>query len=119
MRTYETILILKPQLSDPEVAEFVEKAKKLISGEGGEILSEDKLGRRKLAHPIGRNRDGFYVYIKFKASSAVLDKLNHQLRVSENVMRHINFNASEKKEAAPAAPTPPVQPQTQPQARQA
>jgi len=45
MKTYEIVTILKPQLTDGEVAAFVEKAKAFISSSGGEVVSEEKLGR--------------------------------------------------------------------------
>ena len=50
MKTYETVTILKPQLNDNEVAALVEKVKGLITAAKGEVLSEEKLGRRRLSH---------------------------------------------------------------------
>ncbi len=46
MNTYELIIILSPQLADTGVGEFIEKTKKLVTDEKGEVISEDKLGRR-------------------------------------------------------------------------
>ncbi|MCX5783042.1 MAG: 30S ribosomal protein S6 [Elusimicrobia bacterium] len=96
MRTYEMVLILKPQLSDAEIAEFTDKTKKLISASGGEVVSEEKLGRRKLSHPIKHVRDGFYVYTKFKSDAQPLEKLNQQIKVNESVMRVMVMKAREK-----------------------
>ena len=58
MSTYETVLILKPTLSDPEVAQFVEKTKQSISSDGGELVNHEVWGRRKLTHLIGKAREG-------------------------------------------------------------
>ena len=41
MRTYETVTIVKPQLSDTEVAAFVTNAKELVAKNGGEVISEE------------------------------------------------------------------------------
>lgn len=99
MRVYELVLILKPQLSDPEIAEFLEKTKKLITHDGGEILSEDKWGRRKLAQPIGHTRDGFYSYMKFQVPPQSLAKMNQYFKVQEAVMRTLIVKGAEKEAA--------------------
>jgi len=87
MQIYETVMVVKPQLSDPEIAELVEKTKKVISAEGGEILNEDKWGRRKLTYPIKQAREGFYVYFKFQSPPVVLERLSHHFRVLDSILR--------------------------------
>jgi small subunit ribosomal protein S6 len=98
MRSYETILVLKPQLSDEQVAEFLDKTKKLITDNGGELQAEDKWGRRKLSFPVQKAREGFYAYFKFKAPSPALEKLNHHFRVADSVLRTGTFSAHVAKE---------------------
>lgn len=109
---YETVLIVKPQLSDEEVAKTLEAVKAVIVKETGEILAEDKWGRRKLAYAINREREGFYAYLKFRAPSTILQSLNHHFRVTDDVMRHLTVSVvdkpskpkkTKKKPAAPAA----------------
>ena len=91
MNTYELIIILNPQISDTEVGEFIEKTKKLVIAEKGEIISEDKLGRRKLSHDIKKNRDGFYLFFKMKAEAESLKNMKRHLRLQEVVMRTMFF----------------------------
>ena len=66
MRTYETVTIVKPQLSDTEVATFVTNVKELVAKHGGEVTSEEKLGRRKFKHAVNHVRDGLYIYLNLK-----------------------------------------------------
>ncbi|WP_428897666.1 small subunit ribosomal protein S6 [Parelusimicrobium proximum] len=89
MRTYETVTIVKPQLSDAEVAEFVTGAKELISASNGEVVSEEKLGRRKFSHEINHVRDGFYLYIKFNAEPKFIKTWEESMKLNENVLRSI------------------------------
>ncbi|MEA3307863.1 MAG: 30S ribosomal protein S6 [Elusimicrobiota bacterium] len=91
MNTYELIIILNPQVSDTEVGEFIEKTKKLISDEKGEVVSEDKLGRRKLSHAINKNRDGFYLFLKMKLEASALKTIKRQLKLQERVLRTMFF----------------------------
>jgi small subunit ribosomal protein S6 len=91
MNTYELIIILNPQLSDTEVGEFIEKTKKLVIDEKGEVVSEDKLGRRKLSHAIKKNRDGFYVFFKMKFEADALKTIKRNLKLQETVVLRTMF----------------------------
>ena len=97
MRVYETVIILKPTLSDPEVGEIVEKTKQTITSEAGEIVSHEIWGRRKLTHMIGKAREGVYAYFKFKSNPSLLTKLNHNFRVSDSIMRNSTVLAQDRK----------------------
>jgi len=97
MQIYETVLILKPVLADPEVAEFVEKTKLTISGESGELVSHEIWGRRKLTHIIGKAREGIYVYLKYKGTPALLKKMAHNFGVSDTVLREMTVLLRDRK----------------------
>ena len=100
MQTYETIIILKPQLSDADVSEFVDKTKKLITSEGGAIVGDDRWGRRRLAYPVKKFREGFYVLLRFSASSSVFKRLNQYFRIQENVLRTLTVKGASIEESA-------------------
>ena len=103
MKTYESVIIVKPQLSDGEVGEFVLKAKELIAKHGGEVTSEEKLGRRKFTHEVNHVRDGFYLYLKFKAEPTFVKVFEGALKLNEKVLRSMTMNAVEVKvKPAPA-----------------
>ena len=97
MQIYETVLILKPALSDPEVADFVEKTKQTVATDGGEILTQETWGRRKLTHMIGKAREGVYAYFKYKAPGALLKKLNHNFGISDNILRNMTVVSKDRK----------------------
>ena len=101
MRTDESVIIVKPQLSDGEVGEFVLKAKELIAKHGGEVTSEEKLGRRKFTHEVNHVRDGFYLYLKFKAEPKFVKIFDSALKLNEKVLRSMTMIAMEVK-AKPA-----------------
>ena len=100
MNVYETVLIVKPQLSDADIGTLLEKTKKVLSTEGGEILNEDRWGRRKLAYPIRQSREGFYIYLKYQTAPAALSRFEQQLRVMEPVLRHLTLRHEERKARA-------------------
>ena len=93
MNTYELMLIINPQISDAEIGEAVEKAKKILTDEKAEVLAEDRLGRKKFYHAVGKNRDGFYVYMKVKAAPDRVKAINHSLKLQETVLRSMLMKA--------------------------
>jgi len=97
MQIYETVLILKPVMSDPEVANFLEKTKTTVSSEGGEVVNHEIWGRRKLTHFIGKAREGVYVYMKYKAAPALLKKMAHNFSVSDDVLRDMTVAVHDRK----------------------
>ena len=104
MRTYETVTIVKPQLSDSEVAEFVTKVKELVAKNGGEVTSEEKLGRRKFTHDLTPVRAGFYLYLKFKAQPSFIRVWDETMKLNEKVLRSMVMLSSEiKAKPAPVA----------------
>ncbi|MBI4052093.1 MAG: 30S ribosomal protein S6 [Elusimicrobia bacterium] len=96
---YEAIILLNPQLSDDEVGSFLDKTKKIIVKEGGEVLTEDRWGRRKLTYPIRQAREGSYAYIKFQGSPSVLNRLSYHFKVTDSILRTMVVKAREKKSA--------------------
>ena len=54
------------------------------------------LGMRKLAYPIDKKEEGYYVVVEFKGNPTLPYELNRKLKISDNVIRHIIINKDEK-----------------------
>ena len=65
MRTYETIFILKSELTTEEQEKHIEFYKENITSHGGEIVKMEVWGKQALAYPIEKSTEGFYVLIQF------------------------------------------------------
>ncbi len=94
MTNYELMLILDPMLADDVKEQTVETVKSIIETEGkvGEI---DTWGMRKLAYPIAKKSEGYYVVVNFEAEKTLPKELDRRLRISDNVMRHLIVNKDE------------------------
>ena len=95
MRNYETIFILKPSLEEEDRNAVIAKFKGIIEN-GGEVVSVDEWGMRKLAYEIQKLKDGYYVLITFKSGSDVVDELERNYKISDDVMRFIVINKDAK-----------------------
>ena len=95
MTNYEVMFILDPALGDDKKEAVVETVKEIITAEG-EVGNVDVWGLRKLAYPIQKKNEGYYVVVTFQASPELPKELDRRLRISEVVMRHLIINKDEQ-----------------------
>lgn len=91
MNNYETVFIVTPVLSDVQLKEVVDKFRGTITENGGQIVSEEDWGLRKLAYPIQKNTTGFYYLLQFTGEGSIVNQLETQYRRDERVIRFLTF----------------------------
>ena len=95
MNKYELMFIIDPTLEDAAKETVVETVKGIIAADG-EVQNVDIWGMRKLAYPINKKNEGYYVVVEFNASADLPKELDRRLRISDDVMRHIIINKEAK-----------------------
>ncbi|MDD6191177.1 MAG: 30S ribosomal protein S6 [Firmicutes bacterium] len=95
MINYEVMFILDPALEEEKRNATIETVKGIIAAEG-EVGNVDEWGLRKLAYPIQKKNEGYYVVIEFKAQPTLPKELDRRMKISDNVMRHLIVNKDEK-----------------------
>jgi small subunit ribosomal protein S6 len=85
---YESVIILTPVLSEKMLQDAVDSYRKLITGNGGELIHEENWGLTKMAYPIQKKTTGFYQIFEFAAEegSEIVDKLELAYRRDEQVI---------------------------------
>lgn len=63
MRSYQSVLILKPDIEEPRVDEALGKIGEFIKSNGGACLKTEKWGKKRLAYRVKKNRFGIYLNI--------------------------------------------------------
>jgi small subunit ribosomal protein S6 len=87
---YEVTFILNPTLGEDEVTANTERITALIANAGGEVIDVHSWGgKRRLAYPIQHQREGYYVTTKFHTSPAAAHGLDAQIKLNDNVIRHL------------------------------
>ena len=89
MRLYELGLILRVDKTEDELAEVVETIKRWIANQDGTIVKEDVRGRRRLAYPIAKQRDGYYIFYEIEMSTTAPAEIERNLNISEDVLRYL------------------------------
>lgn len=95
MTKYELLFIIDPTLEDAKKEETVETVKGII-GQNGTVGDVDVWGIRRLAYPIQKHNDGYYVVVTFEAETDYPKEIDRRLKISDAVMRHIIVNLDEK-----------------------
>jgi len=89
MRRYELMLVIRPDVADDKSQALVDRTTRGITASGGQIVKVAPWGRRRLAYPIDRHREGSYHIILFEAPSGAIVELEHTLLITEEVLRHL------------------------------
>ena len=89
MRRYELMLVLRPDVPDDRSQAVIDRTTRSIVGAGGQIVKVAPWGRRRLAYPIDRQREGSYHIILFEAPSEAVAELERGLLITEELLRHL------------------------------
>lgn len=95
MTNYEVMFIIDPTLEEAVKESTIETVKGIIEAQG-EVGEVDVVGMRKLAYPIMKKSEGYYVVVEFKGEATLPKELDRRLKISDNVIRHIIINKDEK-----------------------
>jgi small subunit ribosomal protein S6 len=89
MRRYELMLVIRPDVEDDRSQAVVDRTTRQILAAGGQIVKVAPWGRRRLAYPIDRHREGSYQIVVFEAPADAIVELERTLLISEEVLRHL------------------------------
>lgn len=89
MHEYELMYILHPRLTVDEATEAIERVSALITDRGGELITGENWGRRRLAYPIDHAFEGTYVLTTWRLAPTATVSVETALRISEDVIRHL------------------------------
>jgi small subunit ribosomal protein S6 len=89
MRRYELMLVLRPDVPDDRSQAVIDRTTRQIVTSGGQIVKVAPWGRRRLAYPIDRHREGSYHIVLFEAPSEVIVELERGLLITEELLRHL------------------------------
>ena len=88
MNKYESVVIINPSLEAESVKALIAKISDLINT-NGKVDSVEELGTKKLAYEIKKNKEGYYVVIKFEAKPELIAELERVYRITDEVIKFI------------------------------
>jgi small subunit ribosomal protein S6 len=101
LREYETIYILRPDVTDENAVAFIQKMKGIVEKEGGKHIKITNMGRRKLAWERQKQQKGMFVHHRYLGKPGLVAEYERNLAIEETVMLRQSVVLS--KSADPAA----------------
>jgi small subunit ribosomal protein S6 len=89
LRDYELTVVITPETSEEKLEASIESITRYVTDRGGTVSDIQRWGRRKLAYPIRHFIEGYYVLLQFKMRPLDGRELESNLRISEEVLRHL------------------------------
>ena len=87
MRSYQSVLILKPDIDESRADEALKKIGEFIKSNGGACLKIEKWGKKRLAYRIKKNRFGIYLNIYHTLDSAKTTDLESKYRLFDLIIK--------------------------------
>lgn len=95
-KVYETTFIVNAALEDPDVEAVITKVTSHIENLGADIIQVNKWGRRRLAYPINKKYNGYYVHFIYEASPSSIPIFERFLVLEDTILRHLTLALPKK-----------------------
>ncbi len=98
MRHYETIFIARPDLSEDDLVALIDRNAGLIEEGGGSIIKVDRWGLKKLAYPIRKLPQGYYVLTEYTGTPEAVQEMERLFRIDDRVLKYMTVKLADKYE---------------------
>ncbi len=88
MNKYESVIIIEPNLDEEEIDNIIQKVRDIIE-ENGSVTKVEKMGMKKLAYEIRKNKEGYYIVIYFEADPSIIAELERYYRITDDIIKYI------------------------------
>lgn len=88
MQNYETIIIIDSSIEEASIKSATQKITDLISA-NGKVESVEEWGNKKLAYPVKKHSEGYYVLVNFSSNPEFIDELERVYNITDEVLKHI------------------------------
>jgi len=89
LRSYQSVLILKPDLDEAQVDQVLEKITEFLSKNNGSIVKVEKWGKRRLAYRVKKSRFGYYLNIYHTCESLKVSALEADYKLYDLILKYL------------------------------
>ena len=91
MKLYEETIVIDGSLENEQINTEIKKVEDIIQAQGGKISDVDRWGRRKLAYPIAKKVQGYYVVVRYEAEGTAISGIEHEFELNEAILRYLTI----------------------------
>ena len=94
MNKYESVIIINPAVDEERLNALTTKFTEMINKDGN-VEKAVNLGKKKLAYPVKKNAEGYYVVFYFTANPSLIAELERNYRITDDVIKFMTINVNE------------------------
>ncbi|HBR16615.1 MAG TPA: 30S ribosomal protein S6 [Deltaproteobacteria bacterium] len=94
---YEVVFIARPDAGDIVTKGIIQKVRETVEGLNGQVIKVEEWGKRRMAYPIRKYPDGYYVFVEISANPQTSKEVERILRLNEDVIRYQTIRKIETK----------------------
>ena len=102
-REYETIYILRPDITNEAVGLVNTKVRGVIETGGGTLLKVDNWGKRRLAYEVKKQMKGMYLFFSYLGTAGLVEEVERNLRLTDSVIRTYSVKVADNVDPAQRA----------------
>lgn len=95
-REYETIFLVKPDLTDDNVDKLKERVRGIVSREGGRVIRFTVWGKKKTMYPIAKQPRAIYVHTHYLGGPQLVAEVERNLRNFDEVTRYLSAKLADE-----------------------
>jgi small subunit ribosomal protein S6 len=100
VREYETIFILKPDVTNEVIGATNSKIRGVLEAGGGTLLKIENWGRRKLSYEVKKQLKGIYIFFRYLGNPGLVEEVERNLRLTDSVIRQYSVKIAENVDSA-------------------
>ncbi|MGB3861353.1 MAG: 30S ribosomal protein S6 [Candidatus Aminicenantaceae bacterium] len=89
MRQYETAFLIAPNLPEEDNEKLVSQMAEVVSKKKGNMINVDEWGKRKLAYPIQKFEEAYYVFFLYEGDPSIPVELERRFKQTEAIIRYM------------------------------
>lgn len=96
LREYETIFLVKPDLTDDNVDKLKERVRGIVGREGGKVIRFTVWGKKKTAYTLAKQPRAIYIHAHYLGGTSLVAEIERNLRNLDEVTRYLSTKIAEE-----------------------
>ena len=102
MALYETVFLVRQDVSGQAVDELVEQYKAVLAEGGGSVGRTENWGLKTLSYRINKNRKAHFALMDIEAPAPSVQEMERQMRLNEDILRFMTVRVDALEEGPSA-----------------
>lgn len=95
LSSYETVYILKSDLSEDSLLKTIEQYQGLLLERGAKNILIENRGRRNLKYPIKSSKDGVFIQMNYDANGEIISLIEKSMKINDSIIRYLTSRITE------------------------